>query len=53
MNLKKNVKRFIIGGAAVAAVVIGVVSLKANAALHVRSFMVASIPTEHYLQQNF
>ena len=41
MNLKKNVKRFIIGGAAVAAVVIGVVSLKANAALHVRSFMVA------------
>ena len=40
MNLKKNAKRLIIGGVAVAAVVIGVVSLNANAALHVKSFMV-------------
>lgn len=40
MNLKKNAKRLIIGGVAVAAVVIGVVSLNANAALHVKSFTV-------------
>ena len=40
MNLKKNAKKLIIGGVAVAAVVIGVVSLNANAALHVKSFTV-------------
>ena len=42
MNLKKNVKKLVIGGAVVAAAVITAVSVKANALIHVNSYTVAN-----------
>ncbi len=42
MNLKKNVKKLVIGGVLVAATVITVVSVKANALIRVRSYTVSN-----------